>query len=127
MTLNKVENLMALSHRAVQQAVEAGGLKRPDRCSECGQKKFVVAHHDDYSKPLVVRWLCIKCHKLHHKGEIPVGLKQIRLRTEIYDRLCEVKEKLPPKRSKEEFLNDAAGIGLAEMVKRKTNYITQNI
>jgi len=55
-----------------------------------------------------------------------IKLKQVRLRTEIYDRLCEVKEKLPPKRSKEEILNDAAGIGLAEMVKRKTNYIVNN-
>lgn len=24
------------------------------------------AHHDDYSKPLEVRWLCPSHHKLHH-------------------------------------------------------------
>lgn len=27
----------------------------------------VQAHHDDYSKPLEVRWLCVPHHALHHK------------------------------------------------------------
>ncbi len=34
-------------------------------CEKCGDLK-AEAHHDDYSKPLEVRWLCIKHHNEHH-------------------------------------------------------------
>ena len=35
-------------------------------CEVCGDLK-VDAHHDDYAKPLDVRWLCKKHHREHHK------------------------------------------------------------
>lgn len=38
----------------------------PQPCEVCGQAK-VDAHHDDYSKPLDVRWLCRKHHTEHHR------------------------------------------------------------
>ncbi len=44
----------------VQRALKKGILKRKP-CEICGKKK-VEGHHDDYTKPLNVRWLC----KLHH-------------------------------------------------------------
>jgi hypothetical protein len=34
-------------------------------CSQCGAPK-TDAHHEDYSKPLDVVWLCRKCHRLRH-------------------------------------------------------------
>lgn len=38
-------------------------IKQP--CEDCGAKK-VDAHHEDYFKPLDVRWLCRQCHLSHH-------------------------------------------------------------
>lgn len=48
-------------------AIAAGRLvKMP--CEVCGAQK-VEAHHDDYSKPLKVRWLCPPHHREHHKSK----------------------------------------------------------
>ena len=38
-------------------------VKQP--CEICGDTN-VHAHHDDYYKPLEVRWLCIKHHEAYH-------------------------------------------------------------
>ena len=45
-------------------AVRDGRLLR-GACEVCGAEK-VHAHHDDYSKPLEVRWLCPKHHAANH-------------------------------------------------------------
>jgi transposase-like protein len=61
-------------HNIVEKAVLRGRLIRPEHCECCGiSKKFkdgrsgIQAHHDDYDKPLSVRWLCQKCHHQWHK------------------------------------------------------------
>lgn len=52
-------------HNRVERAIKKGLLvKQP--CELCGEP-VVHAHHDDYSKPLEVRWLCPVHHSaLHH-------------------------------------------------------------
>lgn len=54
---------------AVCRAVKAGKLVRPEQCPECGSDHHIQAHHDDYSKPLDVRWLCAQCHQRHHADQ----------------------------------------------------------
>jgi len=43
-------------------AMVSGKIIKPSNCSQCGKLRKVTAHHDDYSKPLEVRWLCYECH-----------------------------------------------------------------
>ena len=49
------------AHNAVRNAIETGRLVRQP-CEVCGTVP-AEAHHDDYGKPLDVRWLC----KIHHE------------------------------------------------------------
>lgn len=52
-----------------QKAIRHGILKYLP-CEVCGlDDSSVQAHHDDYSKPLEVRWLCSWHHAEHHKNE----------------------------------------------------------
>ena len=52
------------AHTAVSNAVRGGRLQRPDRCSRCNEKgRRIEGHHEDYSKPLEVIWLCTLCHR----------------------------------------------------------------
>ena|SRR3990167_2795851 len=56
------------AHRLVLDAVRTGLLiRRP--CEGCGEKRS-QAHHEDYSKPLEIIWLCQECHSLRHKNVI---------------------------------------------------------
>jgi hypothetical protein len=56
---------MHIAHQCVYRAIKSGRLiKQP--CEECGETE-VEAHHDDYSKPLDVRWLCMEHHKKLHR------------------------------------------------------------
>lgn len=51
---------------AVNNAVRSGRLLRQP-CEKCGAK--AQAHHDDYMKPLEVRWLCPRHHGEHHRQQ----------------------------------------------------------
>lgn len=56
----------ARAHRMVAYHVRAGNLMRQP-CEVCGSINS-VAHHDDYDKPLVVRWMCQAHHKQWHEA-----------------------------------------------------------
>lgn len=62
--------LRKIANTAVSNAVRDGRLIRLP-CEVCGAK--AEAHHDDYSKPLDVRWLCKKHHVEWHKHNEPKG------------------------------------------------------
>lgn len=49
---------------AVRYALRCGKLEKSD--CKCGSHD-VEAHHDDYTKPLEVLWLCRSCHSQTHK------------------------------------------------------------
>lgn len=59
-------NVKVNAHKAVQRAVKSGALTRPLRCEKCDKGGRVYGHHEDYSKPLVVVWLCAPCHGERH-------------------------------------------------------------
>lgn len=53
------------TYTIVQSALVRGVLvRRP--CETCGSRRYVEAHHDDYARPLDVRWLCKRHHRQHH-------------------------------------------------------------
>lgn len=52
------------ARRAVRCAIQSGQLARLP-CEVCGDHK-THGHHDDYGKPLNVRWLCPAHHREHH-------------------------------------------------------------
>lgn len=55
------------AHTMVGNAVRDGKLsKKP--CEVCGSS-VVHAHHDDYTKPLDVRWLCALHHSRFHASQ----------------------------------------------------------
>lgn len=49
-----------LAHRKVFICLRNGSIKK-EKCV-CGSSEKVQAHHSDYSKPLLIKWVCRKCH-----------------------------------------------------------------
>ena len=56
------------AHRLVHSALQSGRIEKPGRCDGCGLDRRLEAHHEDYAKPLGVRWLCRSCHRLAHRA-----------------------------------------------------------
>lgn len=53
------------AHTALRSALRRG-LIHPEPCEECGAAA-VDGHHDDYDKPMQVRWLCRRHHRAEHR------------------------------------------------------------
>jgi hypothetical protein len=55
------------AHLQVHNALRTGNLTRPNKCKSCNKQTHKLhAHHDDYDRPLNVRWLCHYCHMRWH-------------------------------------------------------------
>jgi hypothetical protein len=63
-------------------ALANGRLVRPARCERCGEPAGKLrAHHPDFTAPLMVIWLCLRCWGLRlrainaerRRGEKPIG------------------------------------------------------
>lgn len=70
------------AHDLVEKAVLCGRLTRASACETCGGsgefkdgRTSIQAHHDDYNKPMQVRWLCQPCHHEWHKANVAVPLR----------------------------------------------------
>lgn len=59
------------ARNAVGNGVRDGKLHKPKTCQQCGGGGFIHGHHDDYDKPLDVRWLCAACHHQWHAANGP--------------------------------------------------------
>ncbi len=66
-----------LAHKAVRNALRRGDLKKPDHCASCETQlpaQQIHGHHDDYTKPLEVIWVCHECHmELHRIRDAETG------------------------------------------------------
>ena len=51
----------------VNRAIKNGVLIKPSVCENCGKECSPEGHHEDYSMPLEVVWLCKSCHLELHK------------------------------------------------------------
>lgn len=56
------------AHQAVAAATRKGALVRPEACSVCSAACRPDAHHEDYTKPLAVVWLCRRCHGVRDRS-----------------------------------------------------------
>ena len=55
-----------VAHYTLTNAVRDGRKEKLDRCEICGRSGKIHGHHEDYSKPLEVMWLCPQCHNGRH-------------------------------------------------------------
>lgn len=60
------------AHVITGNAVRDKKIEKQTQCSECKSTKKIEAHHDDYTKPLEIRWLCNACHRAWHKVNEPI-------------------------------------------------------
>jgi hypothetical protein len=54
------------AYKKLHSEINKGNIEKPTRCSSCNRKHKLTAHHEDYSKPLDVEWLCYECHGKRH-------------------------------------------------------------
>ena len=68
--------LITKAHRLVHQALQAGKLVVGPCEINTDCRGRLVAHHDDYTKPLDVRWFCRRHHLIHELTHKPCSIKE---------------------------------------------------
>lgn len=54
------------ARRLVHEEIRTGRMVRPVECEQCKTARPTHAHHEDYSRPLDVMFLCEPCHLAVH-------------------------------------------------------------
>ena len=62
------ENVHKLKCKNTFQNAKNNGYIKPEPCAICFAEK-TEAHHEDYTKPFHIIWLCLKCHKDIHRSK----------------------------------------------------------
>lgn len=70
----KTDGIRNVCATQVVYLMKKAGLLIPQPCEICNEIK-VQAHHDDYTKPWEVRWLCTNHHNEWHRSNEPKGAK----------------------------------------------------
>lgn len=65
--LTESQRVKDIARSRVSVALSRGHLTRQP-CEVCGSTDRLEAHHDDYDRPLDVRWFCRLHHLAHHRA-----------------------------------------------------------
>jgi hypothetical protein len=68
----KPDNQKTTARRKAYRALKAGKIIPPETCQDCGGVTALEMHHTDYSQPILVQWLCTKCHGKKHRKPNPI-------------------------------------------------------
>lgn len=63
---NRINPVKRGARIIVGNALRDGRITRPSNCQDCGERTRLHGHHDDYARPMDVRWLCAACHHEWH-------------------------------------------------------------
>lgn len=65
----RVDQRLKMNARSYAHVYLRRGKLVREPCEGCGDVEAQM-HHEDYSKPLEVRWMCRSCHMAHHREKI---------------------------------------------------------
>lgn len=77
----------------INMRLKRGHITRPDSCIKCGKTGKVDAHHEDYTKPSLVHWLCRSCHVLaHSRAGYLIGIAPTDTDAEMKERMAKARK-----------------------------------